>query len=268
MLPLRASNRPNEVHLSQWFEEKDKSAFYRRFCRPGDLIEFDRGSYRHWAVFVGTAIDFGQVLGDEVPFECSSCSRPGTNCRCDRFYVVHRANPGDSNALRFFSRSQSFAKGVLGIGSVILEAVDDVWGGSKARRNNQFDPSYPPIPCNRILARAFRWFQKHAEGNSQKFNSSIPILEIRIRLPGAGRDDEYNLITNNCEHFACWCRYGKKESEQIKKGVLALGLTTVTAAAVAGLAAYRGRSPQPEHENENCASRRPGTPVFPLSFQY
>jgi hypothetical protein len=55
---------------------------------------------------------------------------------------------------------------------------------------------------------------------------------------------------------------------------MAIGLTTVTAAAVAGLAAYRQglSSPQPSSarngdENENrCGAKRPGTPI-PFFFQ-
>ena len=29
-------------------------------------------------------------------------------------------------------------------------------------------------------------------------------------------EDDYNLVFNNCEHFACWCVTGKKRSEQVQ----------------------------------------------------
>ncbi len=29
-------------------------------------------------------------------------------------------------------------------------------------------------------------------------------------------EDEYNLFSNNCEHFACWCITGKNESKQVE----------------------------------------------------
>ncbi len=32
-------------------------------------------------------------------------------------------------------------------------------------------------------------------------------------------EDEYNLITNNCEHFVNWCIYGKSESQQVRSVV-------------------------------------------------
>lgn len=30
-------------------------------------------------------------------------------------------------------------------------------------------------------------------------------------------EDKYNLVTNNCEHFAIWCKTGLSESMQIKQ---------------------------------------------------
>jgi hypothetical protein len=44
-------------------------------------------------------------------------------------------------------------------------------------------------------------------------------------------EDEYNVVLNNCEHFAMWVRYGKKDSAQVTRwtfvvafGLLAVGL--------------------------------------------
>ena len=35
------------------------------------------------------------------------------------------------------------------------------------------------------------------------------------RARGELGKEEYNLVTNNCEHFAIWCKTGLKESSQI-----------------------------------------------------
>ncbi|MFG0635064.1 lecithin retinol acyltransferase family protein [Acinetobacter soli] len=33
-------------------------------------------------------------------------------------------------------------------------------------------------------------------------------------------EDHYNLVFNNCEHFACWCVTGEKRSEQVRTVML------------------------------------------------
>ena len=35
---------------------------------------------------------------------------------------------------------------------------------------------------------------------------------------------QYNLIFNNCEHFALWCKIGKNKSVQVEKAVTAVAL--------------------------------------------
>lgn len=42
---------------------------------------------------------------------------------------------------------------------------------------------------------------------------------------------EYSLVFNNCEHFAHWCKYGKKKSGQVEKAVavaVALGVSVLS----------------------------------------
>ncbi|MDM1022292.1 lecithin retinol acyltransferase family protein [Acinetobacter sp. VNK23] len=39
------------------------------------------------------------------------------------------------------------------------------------------------------------------------------VVERAYRCLG---EDNYNLIFNNCEHFACWCVTGEKRSEQVR----------------------------------------------------
>ncbi len=48
---------------------------------------------------------------------------------------------------------------------------------------------------------------------------------------GRGRG-EYDLVFNNCEHFAHWCKYGERDSKQVKdvfKGIAAAGAAAVLA---------------------------------------
>ena len=53
--------------------------------------------------------------------------------------------------------------------------------------------------------------------NDEELKSLKPKEEIINKakeLLGTGLG-EYNLVTNNCEHFSNYCAFGKKESEQI-----------------------------------------------------
>jgi len=48
--------------------------------------------------------------------------------------------------------------------------------------------------------------------------------------------DEYDLVSNNCEHFATWCKTGQKNSKQVETvGTLA---ALAVGGILAGLAAY------------------------------
>lgn len=42
---------------------------------------------------------------------------------------------------------------------------------------------------------------------------------------GEEREDKYNIIFNNCEHFALWCKTGVKESSQVQRFFEAIGGT-------------------------------------------
>jgi Lecithin retinol acyltransferase len=47
-------------------------------------------------------------------------------------------------------------------------------------------------------------------------------------------ESEYNLLFNNCEHFAVWCKTGQHKSEQVKNVGASTGGASVSGAAVAG----------------------------------
>ena len=52
----------------------------------------------------------------------------------------------------------------------------------------------------------------------------LPAYEIIQRAESAvGKcKGEYNLVINNCEHFANWCRYGKPVSKQVDSAITAV----------------------------------------------
>jgi hypothetical protein len=59
-------------------------------------------------------------------------------------------------------------------------------------------------------------------------------------------ESDYNFFSNNCEHFARWCKTGRAESRQVKRALRAavavwVGVGTVVAGLVLGRLLTRGR---------------------------
>ncbi len=48
-------------------------------------------------------------------------------------------------------------------------------------------------------------------------------------------EDNYNLIFNNCEHFATWCATGEAQSEQVERVVQTSGVVLTGAALARGI---------------------------------
>ncbi|BFZ14130.1 hypothetical protein BsWGS_17168 [Bradybaena similaris] len=120
-------------------------------------------------------------------------------------YVLRRALPGD---LLQFPRDLGYSHwgvyagnedvihlaGEPGDGLSTADVAvrkDNFWtvaGTSKTIINNLWDGKYKLLPAKEVVRRA----------------------ESRIGCKG------YDLISNNCEHFACWCRYNVKISSQVQ----------------------------------------------------
>ena len=73
----------------------------------------------------------------------------------------------------------------------------------------------------------------HIRDYSAKDDSQVVIDRAKSKL---GSKD-YNLVTNNCEHFATWCCTGRTASEQVRR---VSSLTTSGAAAAASLGTTAG----------------------------
>nr|XP_057941965.1 phospholipase A and acyltransferase 4-like [Doryrhamphus excisus]XP_057941966.1 phospholipase A and acyltransferase 4-like [Doryrhamphus excisus]XP_057941967.1 phospholipase A and acyltransferase 4-like [Doryrhamphus excisus] len=84
----------------------------------GDMIEISRGTYQHWALYVGN------------------------NC------VVHLTRPGKSSELntnRYFCRDMAV---------VLMDKLQEVVGDNYYRVNNLLDRSYKPRPVRDIVKEA------------------------------------------------------------------------------------------------------------------
>lgn len=67
--------------------------------------------------------------------------------------------------------------------------------------------------------------KEFAQGNSVRTKSSYfsrytPSERVARAYSRVG-EDEYNILTNNCEHFVCWCFYNLKISNQINSAAVA-----------------------------------------------
>ena len=72
------------------------------------------------------------------------------------------------------------------------------------------------------------------------FSRPLPEKEIVKNAYSRVGAATYNLLHENCEHFATWCRYGVSKSVQADTFLIALGIgTAVVAAAVIGYVGYR-----------------------------
>jgi hypothetical protein len=73
----------------------------------------------------------------------------------------------------------------------------------------------------------------HVREYSQKDDPVVVVSRAESKLGSR----EYNLVTNNCEHFATWCCTGKTASQQVR---VVGSLTTSGAAAATSLGATAG----------------------------
>ncbi|KAL3876941.1 hypothetical protein ACJMK2_034720 [Sinanodonta woodiana] len=150
----------------------------------GDLVEFPRGLYSHWAVYVGNE------------------------------EVVHLA--GDPNAASKVNANSSHVFAICGKqftkAQVKLDNFFKVAADSKAKKNNDKDDKVSPSDKREIVRRAMS------------------------KLGEIG----YNILWENCEYFASWCRYGEGWSEQTITALKVVGGTAVVAAGAALLYTFFG----------------------------
>ncbi|XP_028823943.1 HRAS-like suppressor 3 [Denticeps clupeoides] len=104
-------------------------------------------------------------------------------------------------------------------GKVVVkrEKLEMVVSSDRCEVNNALDRKYQPRGTQDILKDAADW---------------------------VGRDYDYHLLLENCEHFVTLLRYGKEESRQVRS----LFWTAVGAAGSAGVAVLLYRATKPEKQ--------------------
>lgn len=170
--------------------------------QPGDLIEFPRGMYSHWGVYIGNEL-VSHLAGEE---------NDGINAAMRPEYL-------------FTISGVKFNKA-----RVCLENFWNIVEDCCAKKNNQRDEKWQPLPQEEIIGNATR------------------------KIGEVG----YSLIYSNCEHFAKWCRYGVHKSDQVDNVVTgaAVGFAgALTAGLVYAVVRY-WNGPTEEEEEEGKAKGR------------
>ncbi|XP_059098983.1 phospholipase A and acyltransferase 2-like [Tigriopus californicus] len=161
--------------MPEWVEFSKKEQLLKSL-QPGDRIEFDRGVYCHWAIFIGLDYQNGSTY----------------------YKIAHRTHPtyADNEIPIFMIASTSIPSSTqsLGGGAIRYDDILHVWTKGRARKNNSLDSKYPPRHPDKILA----------------------MIEAMIDNPS---QNGYNLLKDNCEHFANVARNDTSTSQQVDRGL-------------------------------------------------
>lgn len=109
---------------------------------------------------------------------------PGSHLSVSKgLYDHHGIYIGNNQVIHYFGFSEAFKKG-----AIEQTTLENFLGGS-----DQFTVVHYP--------------------SSTAIYTNEEIVNRAYRCLG---EDNYNLLFNNCEHFACWCVTGEKRSEQVR----------------------------------------------------
>ncbi|KAF8386221.1 hypothetical protein PRIPAC_75363 [Pristionchus pacificus] len=189
-------------------------------------------SYMHWQ-------DLARILkpGDLVEFKrLRSSGTGGAIYKHWAVYIGRRAGNGEWLVIHYSNEETKGVERRRGVeisGNVEVkwETLESVADGCPCRKNNGRDQVDEHFRPDEIVERA------------------------KSKLGEGG----YNFVTNNCEHFANYCRYGKKRSGQVNDTAVAFG--AVTAAVVGGavlLGAYLAGWFEEEETEEQRRERERG----------
>jgi len=142
----------------------------------GDVIGVDRGLYEHYGVYCGN---------NEVIHYTSA---PRRRLRNERAFLIHRTN------ISHFLKKQKRL--------FVLDCRDP-------RAPEKSDP----IIIGPMRAPSLDWFYR--DDIDKDFHLYTPEETVARAESQLGKG-EYNLIVNNCEHFAVWCKTGLHKSYQVE----------------------------------------------------
>jgi len=170
---------------------------------PGDVIYADRGTYKHYGIYVDqkTVIHYAT---DDDSYNTSNAYVHATTPK--KF-----ANGDDIYKLDFPKNESEWEE----LGQVVSKLTSSKISFGTVR----------PMPENPIVIgiKISKWFGDVIFGhgdddNPHLFSPKETIERAKSRLG----EREYSLPFNNCEHFAIWCKTGLSKSEQVDSILSAL----------------------------------------------
>ena len=161
-------------------KQKNKS----RDLNAGDVVFVDRKFYKHFAVYVGN---------NEVVHYAPDKKKKGKAS-------IHKAPfeefLGDATKFTICIFPKEYGEYEEFSGSLPSAFGDNVTG-----------------PDLHMVLKMFRKFM-----NDTDYKLFSPKQTVKRALQKAEESEtEYNLLFNNCEHFAIWCKTGIKESRQVQE---------------------------------------------------
>jgi len=187
----------------------DKSHRISRELRAGDIIAVSRKlPYQHFAVYIGDnkVIHFAAQNGDwggkdnkitihEAPFE--EFLRDSTEFEILEFDEKRHEPMRYVGLMPLGKAMKGFS--VIGTGINIIPSLGVILNGMEIYKNLKYHLYTPEETVQRAKEVAGKCVQ---EGKA-----------FEVYFNGK----KYNLVFNNCEHFAIWCKTGIHESKQVDK---------------------------------------------------
>jgi len=197
--------------FAEKFEEKAQDWIDTRLIEPierlsgcdmtrplykGDVIFVNRGTYLHYGVYIGDhkVIHFAPRNGGEACIHETSLGTFLTNdlLICGKCYVIEFSETNGD-----YDNEEDRAEPVK---------------FSRLKQKGLFS-SNPFLPArfsvDLPLFNMLNYFFNNADYHVYSGKETVE------RARGELNKEGYNLITNNCEHFAIWCKTGVHESNQV-----------------------------------------------------
>ena len=193
--------------------------------KRGDVIGVHRGIYDHYGIYIGNSevihysneesdfgVDFSYISIHQAPL---SRFKDGA----DNVFVV------DFEAYRDYVEN-SEADDFEGLGKLL--SLNPIPGGGLGKL-----PSLNPIPGEgpgKLLSFGNEKDKENAFDilfGNEKITLYSPEKTVERAESRLGERD-YNIATNNCEHFATWCKTGKSKSSQVEKFLEGIGSVIVS----------------------------------------